>query len=728
MKTYYFMPVVSACLVAGIVSCKDNGVIQNELPESPQGNVLLEPHCCVEPFTPLSDPHEVEEDFPMDGSRSQLILGNSGMDFVWDDNDNLVVYGKEMAAEIYMNYNIKSHDENGNALFNIGELPMKANTCYLAFGQRENLDNPDHVRLTDRDHITVNYAGQKQVGNKTTGHLGAFDYIAAAAVADENGIASFRFQHLGTTLSLIFQDFENYKIGDTSYRPDSILWTSVQLYSDDNDYLQPVRTLNLRNGLPAEGADGYAPALNSIDMSADENRNADRFKIELRAHTDEDCPNKVDGKCNCGVGLMTDNGKSRLRVFMEVPPFEFSGTKRFIFRLTGYDPNNHDHPGQRVNYYYIYEKSTPIRAGKAVQMTMTPLPTSDFDLKVKLHLDWHNKSVYNHDASRAVTIDEIGDPGDKEGFVPPSYLYAWIFDGNTGKLIYKKLFGPSDLDGKWNQDLNDAYIYTGNFNFQFSIDSQTDFCNVYIATSTFDLGSAYWAGGKSESDYNTLVSDYIASHGPLVESKESHYTAYVTARDALAYGTVNTTDVDDIKGLTYDLPGDIQAIRNIWSTPYDEDADAFVGKVYNGMNINLHHVAAKIDMQWNCAYPVHSATLLGLQTTGLKIFTPTENDPVYPTGGTDLVFNMTPDKQYNGRQVFYIPQPRPMTDAEMESLISASPGLAPLQLYKGQTILFLTTQREAANGDLRAPVMSPMPFPTSGVLPSWFRANANLND
>lgn len=617
MKTNLFLNLCAIVALGLLASCKDDNVVDGGSVEGP--DVFLEPYCSVEKFTPMSDPTEVYEDIEEEGSRSQLTLGQNGMDFKWEAGDFISVFGRDLEKEVCMEYNIKSFDNSGNASFSIGEFPMKANACYLAFGQkRKNIKD-------DRDNLTLDYSGQKQIGNKDTRHLGAYDYIAAAAVAANDGMINFHFKHVGATLSLIFEFpdaadakgdwpvIQKYKDGEGNlHSPLGIEWKHIQLYTDDNDYLQPVRSMSLRTGLPAQGADGYTPAIDNIDMSADENRNAARFDLALRAHTDEECDHKENGKCECGVALITDNNKERLRAFMEVPPLNYSGTKRFIFRLTGYDKDNNN---QVVNYYAIYDKSNPIQAGKAVQMTMKPLPTSDFDLKVKLHLDWHNKSVFNTSRAGAdAGVGHIGDPGDKEGFVPPTFLYAWIFDGNQNNgntLVYKKFYGPKDLENMWRQDLGDAFIYKGDFKFNFSIDARVEYCDVFVAASTTELG--YWADGKSLSTYNAL---------------DQSSNTYITDRDNQIMGTIGSTTSSDIRALTYNLAV-IDSVRNIWSTPYTTEEGAFSGRVYNGMNVNLFHVAAKVDFQWNSAYTINNFQLINVQTQGLKLFEPTENTNSY---------------------------------------------------------------------------------------------------
>lgn len=73
--------------------------------------------------------------------------------------------------------------------------------------------------------IPVSYVGQKQVGNNSTEHLGAYDYMAAVASTPENGNVNFNFKHLGALIKLVVTMDET-----------SIL-KSVKLVTDEDDFI-----------------------------------------------------------------------------------------------------------------------------------------------------------------------------------------------------------------------------------------------------------------------------------------------------------------------------------------------------------------------------------------------------------------------------------------------------------------------------------------------------------
>ena len=54
----------------------------------------------------------------------------------------------------------------------------------------------------DKEAVPVDYTGQIQDGNNSTGHLSPFDFMAAAASSPSNGEISFDFKHLGALLML----------------------------------------------------------------------------------------------------------------------------------------------------------------------------------------------------------------------------------------------------------------------------------------------------------------------------------------------------------------------------------------------------------------------------------------------------------------------------------------------------------------------------------------------
>lgn len=810
-------------------SCnKDELVVDEPEPEIGSGELayaLKEVECTVATLVPESDDIEIIETAE---SRSELIYdAATGMNFHWDVSDGLTVFSKDGDAEVLNNYVVKGEPNGANARFTLDDFQLSPSAYYVAFGQRMTEENRDRVNVVDRDHVKVDYSGQRQIGNGVssvnTSHLGKYDFIASAGKADEDNNAHFTFKHLGVTLFLNFKQFwndtinfdrQNNKYDRIDYAKD-VYWTKVEMYADDNDFLQPKREFGLRNGLSvSESGFTYDPAFNAIDIEL--NRNAARFSVEIREHdnTVEHTDHTLIEKKNledpqlyeCDHGVKID-ANGFLKVFMEIPPIDFKGEKKFIFRLTGYHWVDHDNNSstpevkETVTYFCVYKKTKPFKAGTAVQMTMKPRPTSNFIVTMKVHLDWKNKALFNAESSRA-SVDPIGDPGLFEEFLKPKYLYAWIFADDDPAVVGNRLKEAKKLasinEADWTATIEN-YILTYDFTFEVRLDAGVEKCILYAVASQDDLG---------------LSTDQ----------------------------TKNSYCENDIRSMTIDLsPSSYQEqIKNIWSTPYTE-GDDYVGIVYNGMNANLHHVAAKVDVQWNSAQKVNNFSLTHLHLNGIKLFTPTENssiqedkstllpNPSFETGenwtglgtrsdgcatysnvtfdlyqeltlepygvyeitmqgyyqsndsekeyavlyageaqtplalydaddaiantkyknsvigvadsqgklkigvrktqtvsgdftklddfklyycGTSVTVSPNPDEWYNGRHVFYVPQPAPLS-------YSGNP-------YNGYTIYHVGTNRQSDSG----PVIknTAVPFLADGVYTSWFRGNVTIQN
>jgi len=561
--------------------------------------------CTVEPLVSESDDCETLEA----SSRSQLVFGSNGMDFKWQKGDFLTVFSRDGEAEISNQYKLKGEPRGSDATFELSDFSLNKATCYLAFGQRTTADNISRVNIVDRDHIKLSYAGQKQIGNGTaetnTAHLGAYDYIAAAAKSDEGGHALFNFKHLGATLYLNFQRFwpdtvyngsgDNKTIEEIISTAD-IRWEKVEMYADDNDFLEPSREFGLRNGLQVnETSFTYNPSLNAINLAELDEKV--RFTIDIRDNE------------NPELGIKVADGQP-LKVFMEVPPIAFEGDKKFLFRLTGYRYTNNV-KGELVTYFAVYKKTKPIKSGTAVKMTMEARPTSNFIVTVKAHLDWMNKATLDVEHSNKVMTndapDPMGDPGLKEEFHTPKYLYAWIFayDETAQKNTLRATKILEGIDGSdWKESVNN-YMLSYDFTFDVRLDASVEKCVLYAIASKANLSD--------------LLTGYLNMEAnPLKTEEEVRSLKFsVPSTKPAGYPDEN----NQLK--TYeDFYQDY--IKNIWSTPYTDD-DSYVGNVYIGMNANMHHVASKVDFQWNTAYKLNNFALANLSRENLSFFFPTSN-------------------------------------------------------------------------------------------------------
>ncbi len=133
------------------------------------------------------------KDFQIDGAtRSSVVINNAGVNFLWAENDTVGIFpDKGSQAEFAM-------DEGAGmqtATFNGGGWALKASATYAAYF-------PYNFYNRNLTAIPVNYEGQKQTGNASTAHLGAYDFMAASVTTPANGAVAFDMQHMGALVMI----------------------------------------------------------------------------------------------------------------------------------------------------------------------------------------------------------------------------------------------------------------------------------------------------------------------------------------------------------------------------------------------------------------------------------------------------------------------------------------------------------------------------------------------
>lgn len=514
-------------------------------------------------------PVEYEE-----GSRSTLSLGESGMVFSWEQNDQLSVFYSEsdQTAAIYtLNFFYDEHQTSAN--FKSEGFMLTADKRYYAISTTE-AKAPKGVSIPDKRNIVLTYAGQIQKGNKSTAHLGAYDYMAASGVAEGDDHVGLDFKHLGCVVRVIMDGL-----------PANVEFTNMEMYDTENSYLQPNRTFNMTKGLAADGS--YAPALDPVDITSAEYKTSERFSLKLEGN-------------ETGHGMKADinvaDSKGRLDMFIELPPANLIG-KDLIFMVYGSDNNA----------YYIKCAGKDFKAGKAYQMKGNAQETTSYTVKIKVNHEWQLGSTLD---SRATS----GDPGLDDKFPYPTNLYYVLCVGEKVKTFQK----IENIDAaKWARSADNAIsTYSEQLTFEFDDTEKDKTKNLYIVASNDDLSSSF------------------------------------------SSVTTSTTEAQ-IQSLVYSISGsDEQSfMKNLYSTPWTGSASSFVGNLGSDYfkDIILYHVAAKVDLKWNSTLTLTgNVSVNNVKNTNLYIFKPTEN--TYDTGSYTATSTIGGDQQYNGRQVFYLPQ------------------------------------------------------------------------
>lgn len=126
-------------------------------------------------------------------SRTAFTISNNGAEFKWTENDTVGIF-PNTGSQVY--FPMQSGAGTKTATFDGGGWALKSSSTYAAYYPFKG------DMYLDKTIIPVSYVGQKQFGNNSTEHLGAYDYMAAVASMPENGNVDFNFKHLGCLVQL----------------------------------------------------------------------------------------------------------------------------------------------------------------------------------------------------------------------------------------------------------------------------------------------------------------------------------------------------------------------------------------------------------------------------------------------------------------------------------------------------------------------------------------------
>lgn len=137
----------------------------------------------------------IADDFVADTqTRTVLTPGADGMQFTWADKDTVGIY-PDRGDQVC--FPISTGTDSNTASFDGGGWALKDASKYAAYYP---FDKANYFRSSSS--VLLKYAGQKQTANASTAHLGAYDFMAASAVAPKEGNVTFAFKHLNSVLQL----------------------------------------------------------------------------------------------------------------------------------------------------------------------------------------------------------------------------------------------------------------------------------------------------------------------------------------------------------------------------------------------------------------------------------------------------------------------------------------------------------------------------------------------
>lgn len=529
-----------------------------------------------------------------DGSRSQLTLGSAGMDFSWENGDKLTVFYAE--------------SDQTAGTYTLEENSIRENGTFARFTN-------DAFGLVD---------GKRYYAISTTEGSGAPSGVSipsksnikltyAGQIQNGNGTTTHlgKYDYMaasGVASAGNHADFDFKHLGLTlrvimDHLPTTAKFTRMEMYDTEDSYRQPLRDFDLTSGMQQDGT--YTPALTAVDVNATDYKTSSRFSLTLQ---------------NGGEGITPRSSDGRLDMFIEVPPADLTN-KTLVFMVYGKQ-------GDNDVSYYITKPGRDLVAGKAYQMMDNAQSATSYNVTIKVNHAWQLGSTLD---SRAT-----GDPGVEEKFDYPKNLYYILcVNGLVRKAKSEDTNYYTEIENiptsGWTRSANNTIsTYNVQQHFSFTSDEMSQSRNLYVVASNDDLSSIFSSAISSSTTTETLVQNLVYS--------------------------INTTDAQAF-------------MKNLYSTPW-KSGDAFVGNLGSDYfkDIILYHVAAKVDLKWNSDASVIDNTyktvnVNNVQSTNLSLFQPAtvngtstfvsaSGDPTYTVTST-----IEPDRMFNGRQVFYLPQP-----------------------------------------------------------------------
>ena len=597
-----------------------------------------------------SIPELVDDSDDQMPTRSSLTIDATGVNFAWDTNEKITVYGDAGNSGDFTLKGTKDSKANVG-IFDGGGFELKSGNDYYTINKSKSSYSPsdnvakyniptingsrDAFNADSYTNIKVSYDGQRQETTEpysmstafssenhtaAISHLSQYDYLTADTSANAANACHFKFKRMGCVLRIAIQ-------GLTA----GVRYQKLTMYDAAEDNMREMaRTTNITS---TSSSNEYIPYYNDVELE----ETSERFSIML-------------GKKNSNdeeLGLEV-NSDGTLVAYMMIPPTDLTG-KNIAFRLTPLSDSNKP-------YYATYVRNKPFKANTIVGINLTAQECTNYNINVKVMKGWNaGNTVEQTWSARAKAT---GDPGIADELSAPKYLYAFFV--NDGKLVARSYAEgipetqnlgteekPNNVES-WT-DANGMYSYNGKW------------------TNTADGSTTSTSTGLTlDASNSTNPRVYIIASSTQISSWKDASGNTVT----FAYGTTNGTAESVIQGLSYGYASEAQ-MRNLYTTAYC-DGSTFAGALFTGTgdavdvkDVRLYHVCSKLDINWENTktttvgtYSINSplsgsVSVNNIPTTNLSFFKPTTN-----TVGTTAVTGITIDAgtAYTGRQVWYVPQ------------------------------------------------------------------------
>lgn len=392
MKTY-FRIFVALLILSALGSCTIEPIEVAQEPSGDFDNVIMRAHN-----------FEWAENPPTKTNLS--ISDTDGAVFSWAEGEIVGIY-PDVGTQVRFPIVDGAGANTQTARFTGGGWAVKGAHKYMAYYPFI----PDMD--LDKTKIPVDYRGQKQHGNSSTAHLGAFDFMAAAGSAPSDGEVSFDFNHMG---SLLMLDLTVPKIGE---------------------YNQLILSTHGGNPFVTQGTIDITASIPGITATAWSNE----FVVNL-------------------TNIITTTVNQNVVIYVLIPPVDMSGQRIFV-NLRG------DHADCET--WFDRGNNKPFKPGSAYRPSMGDMVGGDivklesgkqFNIDIKSFVNNDNYIYEKTDYRIKSVAIEVGNSAipdephiDVSAPDSPLPIYAYWRSG-TGELIIRtpsnKLFTSEDASGLFN--------------------------------------------------------------------------------------------------------------------------------------------------------------------------------------------------------------------------------------------------------------------------------------
>lgn len=366
--------------------------------------------------------------------------------FGWESTDHLAIYSTK---DVRADYKLKTGANSASATFDGGDFELKTGSLYYGFSKFNDVDAPIN-------NIRMNYNGQVQRGNHNSGHLGAFDYQAAAAVAGEGNHAVMHYKHLGSVVRFFLTLPSNEEA-------ETVTFTKLTLTdynaTDPSKKLfnQPMQVLDLEQSKGTTIED-YQPYLESAEITGDVQ--PEPFSISLK---------NSEGADDSGITINKTGDNSRLVVHVFIPALALKGqVMKAVLETTVRDKK-----------YYLTFNAIDFVGGKYYNVTRTLIPSGTIDIRLKVNPDWQLGDTQPKTRAQ-------GDPGYDKGVHAPKYLYPYIvLDDVTEGSDFHPFGQIETASTDWTLNADGVYVYNTPLSYSYTGTAKAG--RVYAIASDYEL-------------------------------------------------------------------------------------------------------------------------------------------------------------------------------------------------------------------------------------------------